>query len=107
VVYTKQGANHKDMVNRVLEILIQHCLWLKTKKCKFSKAEVKYLGLLISCNCIWMDPAKVKAVANWPASRTMTKLQRFIGFSNFYRHFINQFSKVAYLPHDLTHANTP
>jgi hypothetical protein len=54
-----------------------------------------------------MDPEKVKAFADWPAPRTTTKLQRFIGFSNFYRHFIDQFSKVAQPLHDLTRANTP
>jgi hypothetical protein len=30
MVYTEQGASQEDVVNSVLEILSQHCLWLNT-----------------------------------------------------------------------------
>jgi hypothetical protein len=35
-----------------------------------------------------MDPAKLKAIADWPVPRTKTKLKWFSVFSNFYRRFI-------------------
>ena len=53
-----------------------------------------------------MDPTKVKAVSDWPAPRNVTELQRFIGFANFYRRFIDQFSRVARPLHDLTKKDT-
>ncbi len=42
-----------------------------------------------------MDPAKVRAVMDWPVPDSRTALQRFLGFANFYRRFIHNFSQVA------------
>lgn len=42
-----------------------------------------------------MDERKVTTVLNWPQPTTLKELQRFLGFSNFYRHFIRNFSAVA------------
>ncbi|WAR56379.1 hypothetical protein PtB15_7B227 [Puccinia triticina] len=107
MVYTQKGSNHTAAVNGILETLSKHQLWLKPEKCEFSKPEVEYLGILIACNRIRMDPAKVKAVTEWPAPRNVTELQRFIGFSNFYRRFIDHFSGKTRPLHDLTKAKTP
>uniref|UniRef100_A0A8C1UTM1 Gypsy retrotransposon integrase-like protein 1 n=1 Tax=Cyprinus carpio TaxID=7962 RepID=A0A8C1UTM1_CYPCA len=42
-----------------------------------------------------MDEAKVKAVTEWPQPSTVKELQRFLGFANFYRRFIRNYSMVA------------
>uniref|UniRef100_A0AAQ4PEW7 Integrase catalytic domain-containing protein n=1 Tax=Gasterosteus aculeatus aculeatus TaxID=481459 RepID=A0AAQ4PEW7_GASAC len=42
-----------------------------------------------------MDEGKVKAVMNWPEPQTIKELQRFLGFANFYRRFVRNFSSVA------------
>lgn len=42
-----------------------------------------------------MDENKVKAVLEWPQPSTLKELQRFLGFANFYRRFIRNFSSVA------------
>ena len=49
-----------------------------------------------------MDPTKVEAVVGWEAPTTKTQLQRFLGFANFYRRFIKDFSGVARPLYDLT-----
>ncbi|WAQ84777.1 hypothetical protein PtA15_5A350 [Puccinia triticina] len=102
MIYTQRGTDHEGAVEEILEILSKHQLWLKPEKCEFSRAEVEYLGLLISCNRVRMDPAKVKAVSDWPAPTNVTELQRFIGFANFYRRFISHFSRTTRPLHDLT-----
>ncbi|XP_061786097.1 uncharacterized protein [Nerophis lumbriciformis] len=40
-------------------------------------------------------PAKIKSVVDWPTPTTRKHLQRFLGFANFYRRFIRNFSQVA------------
>ncbi|KAK3514954.1 hypothetical protein QTP86_005046, partial [Hemibagrus guttatus] len=42
-----------------------------------------------------MDEVKVRAVMDWSAPTTVWELQRFLGFANFYRRFIRNYSSVA------------
>ncbi len=53
-----------------------------------------------------MDPAKVEAVADWPIPENRRAVQRFLGFANFYRRFIRNFSQVALPLTDLTSTRT-
>uniref|UniRef100_A0A8C6PYA9 Reverse transcriptase RNase H-like domain-containing protein n=1 Tax=Nothobranchius furzeri TaxID=105023 RepID=A0A8C6PYA9_NOTFU len=48
-----------------------------------------------SPNQIAMDPAKTSAVVNWPIPMTRKQLQRFLGFTSFYRRFIKGYSKIT------------
>ncbi|KAK3525790.1 hypothetical protein QTP70_007547 [Hemibagrus guttatus] len=42
-----------------------------------------------------MDVVKIRAVMEWPAPTTVRELQRFLGFADFYRRFIHNYSSVA------------
>src|SRR6202795_3930689 len=42
-----------------------------------------------------MDPVKVDGVAKWPTPKNRKELQSFLGFTNFYRRFIEHFSDIA------------
>ena len=54
-----------------------------------------------------MDPTKVEAVTSWPTPKNLKEVRGFIGFANFYRQFIKDFSKIARPLHDLTKKDTP
>ncbi|XP_043090657.1 uncharacterized mitochondrial protein AtMg00860-like [Puntigrus tetrazona] len=82
-------------VRSVLQRLIDNQLYAKLQKCEFHKTQVAYLGYIISAEGVTMDEHKVKAVVEWPRPSTVKELQRFLGFSNFYRRFIRNFSLVA------------
>ena len=49
-----------------------------------------------------MDPVKVAGVAEWPAPTNKKEVQSFLGFTNFYRRFIKDFSEHARPLFDLT-----
>jgi hypothetical protein len=49
-----------------------------------------------------VDPNKVLAIANWERSTKVKKLQSFLGFCNFYRLFIEDYSRIAKPLHRLT-----
>ncbi|MBW0575462.1 hypothetical protein O181_115177 [Austropuccinia psidii MF-1] len=40
-----------------------------------------------------MDQAKFQQILNWPPPRNLKSLQSFLGFANFYRRFIKNYSK--------------
>lgn len=42
-----------------------------------------------------MDPAKVDAVMQWEAPKTVTKITSFLGLAGYYRRFIEYFSKLT------------
>ncbi len=43
-----------------------------------------------------MDPIKVAGVTEWPTPKTKKELQSFLGFANYYRRFIKDFSHIAH-----------
>jgi len=63
---------------------------------------VDYLGLVISKDHVGMDPIKVQGVTDWPQLTKVKDVQSFIGFVNFYRRFIQNFSEIACPLHMLT-----
>jgi hypothetical protein len=84
-----------------LEKAREYDLYLKAKKCKFRKLKIEYLGLVVKEGKLAMDPAKLKEILDWPAPKTVKKVWSFIGFGNFYHHFVKGFSHLAHPLHDL------
>jgi hypothetical protein len=63
---------------------------------EFAFSKVKYLGFIISAGeGIKIEPGKVEAIKKWKAPIIVKGVRSFIGFSNFYRGFIKNFSEVA------------
>lgn len=54
-----------------------------------------FVGFVIDRGQLRADPAKVKAVVEWPEPKTQKALQKFLGFANFYRKFIHNFINVV------------
>ena len=68
---------------------------LRPNKYKFHKKEVKFLGSIITTERIRKDQEKVKAITEWPEPKNLKEVQAFLGFANFYRRFIQDYSKVV------------
>jgi len=54
-----------------------------------------------------MDPVKLTAVTNWPTPKTMKEVQKFLGFCNFYRCFVKNYSALARPLFNLTKKDIP
>jgi len=96
---------HKLRVNHILDKLEKFDLFLKPEKCKFHQHEVEYLGVLIGNGSVKMDPVKVQGISEWPTPLTVKDVRSFLGFCNFYRAFIKNFSDIARPLNDLTRKN--
>ncbi|KAK3530048.1 hypothetical protein QTP86_010336 [Hemibagrus guttatus] len=95
LVYSSSMEEHVRLVREVLGRLQQHHLYAKLEKCEFHRPTVTFLGYVISRHGVEMDVVKVQAVTEWPAPNSVRELQRFLGFANFYRRFIRNYSSVA------------
>src|SRR5271154_7105841 len=102
LIYSPNPQEHTQHVRKVLRKLKAANLFLKPEKCEFSQKRVKYLGSILSEKGISMDPDKVKAILEWPTPENVTEVQSFLGFANFYRRFIEGYSKVATALTELT-----
>ncbi|KAG5270294.1 hypothetical protein AALO_G00191040 [Alosa alosa] len=79
----------------VLQLLFDNHLFVKPEKCEFHVSEVSFLGFILSSGGLRMDPKKTQVVRDWPQPTSVKEVQRFLGFANFYRKFIRNFSSVA------------
>ncbi len=107
LVFSPTLEEHRKAVQEVLTTLRKRKLFLKPEKCRFEKNTVDYLGLVISEGHVTMDPVKVKGVTDWPAPTKVKEVQSFLGFVNFYRRFIRDFSEKAKPLHQLTRKTQP
>ena len=94
LIYSKSRSEHVKHVRLVLQRLREAGLYAKISKCEFLVEETKFLGLIVGRNGIRMDPDKVRTINDWKDPKCLTDVQAFIGFANFYRRFIRDFSKI-------------
>jgi len=95
LVYGKTQEEHDALVKDVLERLRKNGLAVLPEKCTWSAQEVEFLGYVIGRKGVEMSPGKIEAVLAWETPRSVTEVQSFLGFANFYRRFIQDYSRVA------------
>jgi hypothetical protein len=54
-----------------------------------------------------MDPAKVKVIQDWPEPQKVKDIQSFLGFANFYKRYIYNYSDIVVPLTRLTRKNIP
>ena len=95
---------HREHVGKVLQRLREAGLQIDIDKCEFEVQETKYLGFIIEAGKgLRMDPEKVKAISEWEVPTSVKGVRSFLGFANFYRRFIKDFSDLVRPLTDLTH----
>jgi hypothetical protein len=57
---------------------------------------VHYLGYIVHQHGVHVDPSKIQVIRDSPTPTTLTKLQIFLGLTNFYRRFLLGFSHIAW-----------
>ena len=96
---TEEG--HDELVAEVIRRLEENDLYIKPEKCKWKVKEVGFLEVIIGPKGIKMEEEKVKDVLEWPTSKCVKDVQKFLGLANYYCRFIEGFATVARPLHDL------
>jgi hypothetical protein len=86
---------HVEHVRKVLRKLKEYKLYLQPGKCEFHTKETEFLGFIISTEGVKMNPKKIQTVQEWPKPNTVKDVQSFLGFANYYRKFIKDYSKIT------------
>ena len=77
------------------------------KKYEFYTIKTKFYGFIIKLRKLSMDPKKIKAIVNWQELSNVIELKSFLGFYNYYQHFIAIWLKNIKLFTRLTKKNKP
>ncbi|CCO35566.1 hypothetical protein RSOLAG1IB_11470 [Rhizoctonia solani AG-1 IB] len=107
LIFSKDPGEHSKHVREVLQRLAKNQLFCKPLKCHFHVMIVEYLGIQILPKGFSMDEKKVEAVTSWPVPKTVKQVQVFLGFVNYLRRFIPDFSSIARPLQNLTQKDKP
>jgi hypothetical protein len=107
LIFSKDKKEHTKHVGRVLQRLREAGLQADIRKCEFSVTRTKYLGFIVSTKGLEVDPEKIQAIIEWETPTTVKGLQSFLGFCNFYRRFIEAYSRITKPLHQLTKKDVP
>jgi Reverse transcriptase (RNA-dependent DNA polymerase) len=84
LIFSDSLREHCGHVCRILQRLCERNLHTKISKCTFHTDTIEYLRFIITPAGIHMDPVKFDAVLSWPTPRSVSDVQLFLGFTNFY-----------------------
>jgi hypothetical protein len=97
LIFSKTEEEHTEHLRLVCERLREAELYAKPSKCQFYQGEMEFLGFIINKEGIQMDPSRVRTIVEWKEHppKSYRDVQVLLGFCNFYRRFIQGYSKIA------------
>ena len=102
MIATETEEGHDEIVEEVLRRLEENNLFVKSEKCVWKVREVGFLGVIIGEDGVRMEKEKMQGVIEWPVSKSMKDVQKFLGLANYYRWFVKDFTTIAKLLHETT-----
>ena len=79
----------------MLEWFEQHDLTVSLKKSVFHTETDEFLAYIVGIDGVTISERKVESILKWKAPRSVKDVQIFIACANFYRRFIENFSKIC------------
>lgn len=94
--YNADFEEHKQNLRKVLQRIKEHGIKLNPEKCILFKRQIKYLGKVIDENGYRDDEIKTEASNQLlEPPRTVRDLRQKLGFIEYYRTSIKDFSRIA------------
>lgn len=100
--YSTTVEEHNRLVKGVLFRLQNSQLAAFVDNCESEVKKLKSLGYIALDAWLSMSYLMVRSVERWKTAETLKEVQRFIGFANFNRRFIEEFTSLFKLYTDLT-----
>ena len=95
MIPTKTMEELKKRTIWFLKITEKHNLCFKQSKYNFNVEEILILGVIVGKRQVKMEQEMIKAVKEWKTPTKVKDVESFLGFANFYKRFIQNFSHTA------------
>ena len=95
VIPARTREELEERMIRFLKIAEKHNLCFKRSKYDFNMEEIPILGVVVGKGQVKMEQEKIKAVKEWKTLMKIKDVESFLGFANFYRRFIHNFSHTT------------
>jgi len=95
VMPAKMMKELEEQMIRFLKIVEKHNLCFKRSKCNFNMEKIPILEVVVRKEQVKMEQEKIKAVKEWKILMEVKNIKSFLGFVNFYRRFIQNFSHMT------------
>ena len=95
IVKSRDRPNHLATLERFFERIRRFKLRLNPKKCTFGVTSGKLLGYMVSERGIQVDPDKIRAILDMPASRTEREVRGFLGRLQYISRFIARLTNIC------------
>ena len=95
LVEMNDEKKYDKIVGKVLRRIKENDLYIKPKKYIQKVKKIDFLGLVIKTEEIKMQEKKMAGILEWPRSKTVKEVQKFLELANYYRRFVKDFAKLA------------
>ena len=95
IIPAKTKEELEEWMIRFLKIAEKHNLCFKQSKCDFDIEEIPILEIIVGRGQVKIEQEKIKVVKEWKTPMKVKDMESFLGFANFYRHFIQNFNHTA------------
>jgi len=95
LIYSNTLQQHPKDISNILKAIRKSGMKVKLSKCQFHQSETEFLGFIIGQVVVKTDPVKTQAIWDWTTPKKIKEIQCFLWLCNFYRRFIEGFSRTA------------
>ena len=95
LIYSRTTEDHIEHVKTVLERLREYKLFVNLEKCEFHTRRTEFLGYIVTPDGLSMDSSRVATIQEWPEPESVREIRIFVGFVNYYRRFVHNFSRIV------------
>ncbi len=95
LIYFNNKLKYEIHIKFILRKLQEADLQINISKCKFHITQVLYLELIIIIEEIKINFFKINIIVNWFILINVKDVQSFLDFTNFYKRFIYDYSKIT------------
>lgn len=95
IICTETFERHIELLTTVASKLKEIGLAIGLKKSHFCMKKLKFLGHVIDENGLSVDTSRLQAITTYKKPTNVTEVQSFLGFTGWYRKFIENYAEIA------------